>query len=702
MTHSLVFGDSVITAKIMKESDSLFVLFYNILLHKTHETNIHYKTLGVPGTITEVFNVLTDCLDKKEGYASFKVMPNDTRLSVVFNTKIGGVLPVEFILQLEETVVDIKLETTKKMEMDISKDHLVNDPIDTDYQDELFEEFSEWDNRLLTMSESAKRIVQDNRNNVLSSYQSAKYTNDELFERGNVFAGREYIFENQKRDAENICNIFYKTSKRVVSIIKRTKVGMDGLMIELATKMTTHPHDGFALHRDNIFFITGMSNLAWEKDMKEKVPNCFKENVYHHGKLKRLAPKIKNIVNALIIIDEIDSGDKEDQKLHKTMHESGILDIEYMVTHNIRLVFVSATMKKELVELTKWGNTHETYRMEIPENYIGHGDLMDKGVIREYYPIKDEETATKWIQEDILNNYGSDYRIHLIRTTEVHVSDIRNACVRNNICFRNHTSSDRISHEVLTDLFDNITNHFVIAIKGFYRRANLIPNKWKMKIGATHELCGIDYDTSVQIQGLPGRMCGYWRNILDEGHKTGPHRTSTRAIDEYEEWYINPYSGSRYNTTSSITTFLHPKYISNLNYTSETSVQKNSRVPIIIDGLSCAYLIFNTSKRVEKELFITNYLRRNVIYQNLVQFITTSSVKAYQITKPTSDGSYERHITNAVRKAERNEKFSIDITKENKNQNHWQCFIDNRNYRLCFIIWCIDDLYKDTCTDIVV
>lgn len=407
-------------------------------------------------------------------------------------------------------------------------------------------------------------ILDLNREIVLFDYQSATKKNKESFIRGDVKACGEYIFPNQIEDATIICNKFYETPIRVISIVKRTKVGMDGLMIEIAKNMTTHPDNNFALHRNNIFFITGMSNVSWEDDMKDKIPTCFKDNVYHHGKLQRLKTKLLNIKNAIIINDEIDSGDKEDQKLHILLKESGILDIKYMEENNIRFVFVSATMINELRDLYKWGNKHYTYRMTIPDNYIGHREFLKLGIIKEYYPINNDESAERWVQEDILENYGIDHRVHIIRTDEKNKDFIFNACIRNNIDFKNHTSDDRISYEELSDIFDNIENHLVLAVKGFYRRANLIPNKWKKKIGATHEKYVKKYDTNVQIQGLPGRLCGYWKQDIVNGHKTGPHRTSISAINEYEEFYENPLGEIKYNTSGSKKLFVNPKNIKHL------------------------------------------------------------------------------------------------------------------------------------------
>ena len=339
---------------------------------------------------------------------------------------------------------------------------------------------------------------------------------------------------------------------------------MDGLMIEIAKNMTTHPDNNYVLHRYKIFFITAMSNKSWEDDMKDKIPACFKENVHHHGKLQRLKTKLRDIKNAIIINDEIDSGDKEEQKLHLILRDSGILDMKYMEEKNIRFVFVSATMINELRDLYKWGDKHYTHYMTIPDNYIGHKEFLELGIIQEYYPINDDETAEKWVREDILQNYGLDYRVHIVRTDEKNKDFIFNACMRNNIDFKNHTSDDRISHKEQSDIFNNITNHLVIAVKGLLRRADLIPNKWKMKIGATHERYVKKYDTNVQVQGLPGRMSGYWKDVILNGHKTGPHRTSIDAINEYEEFYKNPFGKIKYSTTGSKKLFVNPKHIQNL------------------------------------------------------------------------------------------------------------------------------------------
>jgi hypothetical protein len=535
-------------------------------------------------------------------------------------------------------------------------------------------------------------ILDLNREIVFNDYQSAKKKNRESYIKGDVKYGSEYIYPNQIEDANIICNKFHKGEVRVISIVKKTKVGMDGLMIELAKHMSTHPDNDFIIHRDNIYFITGMSNKSWEDDMKKKIPSCFENNVFHHGKLQQLKNKLKNIKNALIIIDEIDCGDQEDQKLHKLLKKSGILDIKYMEENNIRFVFVSATMINELHDLFKWGNKHFTHFMTIPDNYIGHKEFLDLGIIKEYYQINDDESAEKWIKEDILDNYGSDFRVHIIRTDEKNKDFISNACIKNNIGFLNHTSDDRISTDDLSNIFNNITNHTVIAIKGFYRRANLIPNDWKKKIGATHEKCGNSYDTNVQIQGLPGRMSGYWKEDILNGHKTGPYRTSIDAIKEYDEFYKNPFGKNKYNTTKK-KLFVNPACIQNLEVINpEDIINSYNRIPVIVNGLNKTDIIFNKINQKEKIEFILNLLNKPE-HDRLYKFIKSEGVICSQLTKPDSsitskNSSYKRHILDVVKASESKTPFSID--QKNKDKNNWQVFIDDKELRLCFVIWSID------------
>lgn len=394
-------------------------------------------------------------------------------------------------------------------------------------------------------SEFHQRLM-DLRERCNLSFLTAQVTNRIRYSNGDAKATEEYIYSNQITDAHNIVTMFYENGSRVISVQKKTKVGADGLMIYLAKLMTTHNDDKFVVNPDNVFLLTGMNNKPWEDDFKDKAP-CFFKNIYHHGKLSRA--KLSNLRDALIIIDEIDAGNKEQQKLHQMLKEAGVLDVEHMKSHNIRFVLISATMMKELYDLYRWGDLHETYKMSIPSSYIGHTDFLERGLIQEFYPLDTKDNAEKWVTKDILSHYGTDYRVHLVRGDNKTLNLVQNACIQNGIAYRSHDSIDRISKDEIKEMFeDPLRKHIVLGIKGLYRRANMIPDKWKLRIGATHERYTKKVDNNVQIQGFTGRMCGFWREPIENGHKTGPHRTSIQAIIDYEKAYTNPFGEGSYQS----------------------------------------------------------------------------------------------------------------------------------------------------------
>lgn len=506
-----------------------------------------------------------------------------------------------------------------------------------------FDMSSSTDNKMIPSCD----LIAARRASVLQSYNSARAENYLRFLEGDDKATAEYIFPNQMEDAKNIVHSFYNHNRRVISIQKKTKVGADGLMIQIATDMTTHDDEKFVVNPTNVRIITGMSNAGWEKDMIDKAPTCFKGKIFHHGKLSRT--DLMKIRDALIIIDEIDTGDKEGQRLHSTLKDAGIWDVKHMEEHNNRFVVISATMIKELYDLYCWGNLHEVYTMTIPPSYIGHKDFMEMGIVQEFYPLDTKDNAEKWVREDIIDNYGGDFRVHIVRANIKKLDIIQNACIRMDVVFRNHTSTDRLSDEDIKEFFkDPLTHHVVLGVKGFFRRANLIPNRWKLRIGATHELYTKKVDNNVQIQGLCGRMTGYWRGDIEEGHKTGPHRTSIVAIEEYERVYTDPFGLNSYQSSgfkknngkvSAESTMLSAKHIKNLDAI---------YIPLINSGeFERGYNIFDT--QVENEEYAKQFgATRSSNYDTNdsgFKICSTSSRNVHslediiQLTKSSKEGS---------------------------------------------------------------
>jgi hypothetical protein len=539
---------------------------------------------------------------------------------------------------------------------------------------------------------SSNTLLSARRESVLQAYNSARAENNLRFLEGDDKATSEYIYRNQMEDAMMIVDMFYKKSRRVISIQKKTKVGADGLMIEIAKLLTTHIDDDFVVNPANVRIITGMSNAGWEKDMIDKAPNCFKGKIFHHGKLSRA--DLTSMNNGLIIIDEIDTGDKEYQVLHTTLKEAGVLDVEHMKKHNNRFVFISATMIKELYDLYRWGSLHELYTMTIPASYIGHKDLLELGIVKEFYPLTTAEKAEEWVQNDIIKNYGSDYRVHIVRVNAKNVSVVQNACIRNSVSFRNHTSTDRLSEDEIREFFkEPLTQHTVLGVKGFFRRANLIPNRWKLRIGATHELYTKKVDNNVQIQGLTGRMTGYWRDEIERGHKTGPHRTSIKAIDEYEKTYLDPFGLNSYQTAgfkkkngkvSATSTMLSAKNIENLESVDLPTIEDPTdptSVPVVLNVTTDDY---NKITKDGRSWNIDSILAVIKKYSSDT-YEKIRNMEKNQVVQPENDASYDKLITAFVNAAEKNIKYTWKVGE--KKTDTYQIYLDNRSSRIIISIY---------------
>ena len=57
------------------------------------------------------------------------------------------------------------------------------------------------------------------------------------------------------------------------------------------------------------------------------------------------------------------------------------------------------------------------------------------------------------------------------------------------------------------------------------------------------------------------------------------------------------------------------------------------------------------------------------------------------ISRPLSDGSRTRHITNLIKASENKHMFSIDTHVKDKKSNIFNIYIDNRTDKLCCVAW---------------
>jgi hypothetical protein len=109
-------------------------------------------------------------------------------------------------------------------------------------------------------------------------------------------------------------------------------------------------------------------------------------------------------------------------------------------------------------------------------------------------------------------------------------------------------------------------------------------------------------------------------------------------------------------------------------------------VPIKIDITDDEFNeIQETSRGNKRVKFILEEIISNRKF-NLYRKLKNNYDKCIQCTIPDTDGSYKRHITDAIRKFNNNEKFKIDIHGNDKNINSYQFFIDSKSNIKCILI----------------
>ena len=122
-------------------------------------------------------------------------------------------------------------------------------------------------------------------------------------------------------------------------------------------------------------------------------------------------------------------------------------------------------------------------------------------------------------------------------------------------------------------------------------------------------------------------------------------------------------------------------------------VQGAERVPTIIECDPTHQLFTEVSldgkpqklSRKEKENYIKSQVEKNPLLANLLSYINDARVSCTQVSKPTTESSYKKHIIDSISAADRNKDFNVDLKKEKKHINGWQCFVDEREGRLIIL-----------------
>jgi hypothetical protein len=403
---------------------------------------------------------------------------------------------------------------------------------------------------------------------------------------------KEILFKNQLDCAREISNNLTNLEILSVLIIALTQSGKTGLIIALIRQFYLD-NKNTDIMTENIYIITGLSDVDWKNQTADRLPGCLKDRVYHRNNLlgrNGFVDDIQNKTNVLIIIDEIQVAAKEEQTIHRAFRDAGLMDKQYLFLNDIKIVQLSATPDGVIIDSKKWGECSTCLKLKPGPGHLSCFDLLQQNRChqsenlyctnnkKEYDAVASIQNTKRYLK--FVKQVERSQRhslFHIIRADNGERGDI----IKTNFkkCLQNITFMDYDQNSQI-DL-DEIMLHepiftTIIFIKEKLRCSKTIENK--DFLGSVYERKSNKINDSCIIQGLLGRVTGYNCNDFTICF------TDIKTIKIYQElWNSNFESNSKWNSNTTVftngklksrKTFQNPTLLLNSDYVEEEEKQE--------------------------------------------------------------------------------------------------------------------------------
>lgn len=317
--------------------------------------------------------------------------------------------------------------------------------------------------------------------------------------------GINRLYDNQKECALKVCNVFNDKKKTNVLVYGKTQTGKTGCMTSIIKLyMLTNN-----IPIDNIYIITGLSDKAWKKDTKDRMPDSIYERVFHRANLPNSFIKdIRLKKNLLIIMDEIHIACKESQTLQKTFKKCGFYDLDNLLKNDIKLIQFSATPDGNINDLDDWEEFSIKIKLEPGDSYVGSKELMRSNRVKQFKDLNIYENVLELLP--IVEKYENPL-YHLIRVPNKRNDKQENVINNFKSIFKENCIYNidylKVEKQDINDLLKTpLKKHTFIFYCEILRCAKTQIKKY---IGISYERYCITINDSTIIQGSIGRLTGY-------------------------------------------------------------------------------------------------------------------------------------------------------------------------------------------------
>ena len=348
------------------------------------------------------------------------------------------------------------------------------------------------------------------------------------------------VFKDQRKLAKQILFLF--RTKVLVTLCAPPQWGKTGVSLYVAYKLSS-----LNINSENVFFVTAMSDRSWVDQMKERVLPLWKKNVYHRNSLHKMRDKIESFKekkNILIIVDECHLANRLEHTLGKITSQLNMKDPEILKENNIKILQISATPSNALIDAEDWLSHHSSLCPKIHSGYVSFSCLLEEDRIIDPFNLEDGGDSEEYLE---MISIGKP-KYHFVRSVcngpygsesyKAISENLETGCFEKQIQFI-ELNMER-SRKEIKDIYESLKKqpqkHTLILIKNMLGASKTLQDKY---IGSVHESVPMKKDYSCEVQGLPGRMCG-WNK---QRGKDGPLIFCDRKIvEQYVHLYESDFS----------------------------------------------------------------------------------------------------------------------------------------------------------------
>lgn len=334
-------------------------------------------------------------------------------------------------------------------------------------------------------------------------------------------------------------HFFVASSKRAwVHLGAEMQAGKTGVMSTLIRLVLSNAR-ALRITPARIFVLTGMSDNAWKKQTRDRLPAALRSGVYHNKTLVKFTKELQRLAagdylsNVLILLDESHIASMEKNQPNKQIYQTldRLCPRNLWQERNIRVLTISATDPAKVLAIADSKLPCAVVRLQTTSEYQSIQKLNEEGRIK-HLNVFGDVTSEKGLQElkRILNTEFKDTPLyHLIRArhgkaaafesylkSQFPDAEVLRYDAETKAKSASSAASDgsSVSSELLNDINEILSEppakHTFIILKNMFYAAKTLDDS---NVGILWDRIpnpGTKDDTN--LQSLLGRACGYGKS----------------------------------------------------------------------------------------------------------------------------------------------------------------------------------------------